>query len=264
VTDPAPLPLERPRDLGALLGAALTLYRRNFGTLFAIAFAVALTVNGIVLGVGLEQIWAEYDDSPSDGETFILIATSLITTPLIIAMTTFVLRDREAGQQTSAGSAIQRGLDVFPPLLLAVVVAAAGVALGLLLLVIPGIYLAIRWLFAVHAVVVEGLRGPAALERSGALVSGSWWRIFGIAVVTGLVTTIPGLPITIGLDAAADAADRAVIVLAGQIALEALVTPFSAILLTLLYFDLKAREREAPAPTTESGPPDPPGLPPRS
>ena len=264
MTERQPLELERQRDLGDLLGTALTLYLRNFGTLFAIGVAVSLTVNGIVLGVGLEEIWAEYDDSPSDGETLVVLATSLLTNPLILAMTIFVLRDRESGQATSAGSAIQRGLDAFPPLLVAVVLAAAGVGVGLLLLVVPGVYLAIRWLFVVQAVVIEGLRGTAALSRSGDLVRGSWWRVFGVALVTALLTALPGLPVGIALDAAAESADRAVIVLVGQVGLEALFAPFSALVVTLLYFDLRARARAALTPTTESGPPDPPGLPPRS
>ena len=259
-----PLELERPRDLGDLLGTALRAYQRNVGTLFAIGLAISLTVNGIVLGVGLEQIWSGYDDSPSSGETVVLMTTGLLTNPLIIAMTAFVLTDLADGQQARAGSAIQRGLDVFPALLVAVVLATAGVALGFIALVVPGVYFAIRWYLVVQTVALEGVRGTDALRRSADLVRGSWWRVFGVVVVAALLTTLPGLPITIALAALAESADSAAISLAGQIVFEALLAPLNALIITLLYFDLRARARAAPAPSAVSGPPDPPGLPPRS
>lgn len=238
-----PLELERPRDLGALLGTALVVYRRSFWKLVAIGFAVSLTVNGIVLGVGLEQIWSGYDPTPPDGETLVVLATSLLTTPLIFAMVTFVLRDVAAAGRPQARAAIQRGLDLFPGLLLAVVVAAAGVAAGFLALVLPGIYLAIRWSLVVQVVAVEEVRGPAALGRSGKLVEGSWWRVAGIVVLAAVLTTIPGIPVGIGLGAAAEAADSAAIALGGQIVLESLLTPLNGLIVALLYFDLRARHR---------------------
>lgn len=264
MTGEEPLELERPRDLGELLSTSLRVYRSNFGKLFALGLAVSLAVNGIVLGVGLEELWSGYDESPSNGQTLVVLATSLITNPLIIAMTIAVLRGVEKGDPPSAGGAIQRGLDVFTPILLVVVLAAGGVALGLLLFVVPGIYLAIRWYFAVQAVVIEDLRGTDALTRSADLVRGSWWRVFGIVLVAVLVSAIPAAFLGLPLAVAAEAADRAVVALAGQILAEALVAPFNALLVTLLFYDLRARARTALTPDAVSGPPDPPGLPPSS
>ncbi len=136
-------------------------------------------------------------------------------------------------------------------------------AAGLLLLIIPGIYLAIRWYFVTQAVVVEGARGTKALSRSGDLVRGNWWRVLGIVLVAGLIMVVPALTIGLPLDLAAESADRAALSLLGTIVSETIVAPFNALVVTLLYFDLRARAGVAQIPGAVSGPPDPPGLPPR-
>ena len=64
--------------------------------------------------------------------------------------------------------------------------AALGILLGLLLIV-PGIYLFVRWYFVPQAVVLEGAHGAGALRASGRLVEGAWWRTLGLIVLVNLV-----------------------------------------------------------------------------
>jgi len=65
---------------------------------------------------------------------------------------------------------------------------------GFLLLIIPGLYLFIRYTFALPIVVFERTPYDNALWRSGKLVDGSWWRIFG-----GFCISIIGFYIIVGL-----------------------------------------------------------------
>ena len=61
------------------------------------------------------------------------------------------------------------------------VIAAIGIAAGFVLLVIPGIYLAVRLFFVPQTVVIERARGLDALRASSDIVRGFWWRTFGLS-----------------------------------------------------------------------------------
>jgi hypothetical protein len=114
----------------------------------------------------------------------------------------------------------------------------------------------VRWYFAPQAVVVDGRRGVAALERSAELVAGSWWRVLGVIIVAVIAAGVPGTLIELPFDAWANSVDSSAISLIGQIVAAALTAPFEALMLTLLYFDLLARRRlPAMAPPV----PPPPG-----
>lgn len=265
-----PLELERPRDFSELFNTAIAVYTQNFGTLIAISAAVVIPVNLIVLGLGLEQLFSEYDENPSVAQALIpVLVTSLVTTPLIAAMTVTAMLDLGAGREPSASASIQRGLEFFAPVFLALLLALSGVVLGLALLIIPGIYLAIRWYFVTQSVIVDGARGAAALRRSAELVDGSWWRVLGVTLGAGLIIAVPGAIIGIPFELGAQAAGRTVLSLIGQMLTETITAPFATVMLTLLYFDLRSRHRAAQVPgggvglqSDPSRPPDPPGLPP--
>lgn len=261
---PPPFELERPRDFADILKTALSLYTANFRMLLAIAAAVVIPVDLIVEGVGLEQLWSEYDETPPIAELIVpSLVSALVTTPLVSAMVVLAMIEQRDGREVKAGATIQRGLELFTPIFLALLLALGGVTLGLALLIVPGIYLAIRWYFVTPSVVVDGLRGTAALRRSAALVQDNWWRVFGILLGTGLVSAIPAFFIGIPFGAIAAVTDQTAPVFAGNTITEVIVAPFGALVLTLLYFDLRSRKRAEAIPHAVSGPPDPPGLPPQ-
>jgi hypothetical protein len=258
VTQAPRLDLSRPRDVGGLLGDGLQLYLRNFGTFVSIAAAVVIPVQVIVAGVGLEQVTSGYDGSPPLAEVAVpAVVGYVVTAPLVAAMIIHALLSAAEGQAPSAGRSIMAGLDVFTPLFLAVLLAAAGISVGIALLVLPGIYLRVRWYFVAQSVVIDGRRGPDALRRSGELVRGTWWRVFAITLLVELIAALPAALIQQPLAVAAEAADRAVFSLAGSIIAQLVATPFIAIVGTLLYFDLTAR-RAGTAPPPVPPPPQRP------
>ena len=63
--------LERPRDAGALLRDAFSVYRRHFWTFLAIGAIVVVPSELIVSGVGLDQLSGRYDATPSFAEAAI-------------------------------------------------------------------------------------------------------------------------------------------------------------------------------------------------
>jgi hypothetical protein len=237
--------LERPRDAGALLRDSFVVYFRHFWTFLALGALVVVPSELVVGGVGLDQLRSGYDSTPRFAEAAIPAAVSyLVVAPLITAICVYALRSVAAGGSPGAREAIVKGFESFSPIFFAVLLAALGILVGAILIV-PGVYLFVRWYFVPQAVVLEGARGTGALRASGRLVEGLWWRTFGLIILVNvaalLVAVVLGAPFT----AAADKADRAVWALVGQVVAGSVVQPFGALYSTLLYFDLRERGRAA-------------------
>jgi hypothetical protein len=240
------LELNRPRDLTALFSDALRIFRSHLGVFLALSAVVVVPVHLIVSGIGLDQLTGRYDASPPLAETLIPVAVSfLVVAPLINAICIKVLQSIASGEEPRAGRAIIEGFEAFTPLFFAVVLAAAGITLGLFLFIVPGIYIAVRWFFVPQAVVIEGASGPSALTVSMRLTDGLWWRTFGIVAVANLATAIPGLLVTTPAEALGKTSGHAIWSLAGTILTELITTPFVALIATLLYYDLRARKAGA-------------------
>jgi hypothetical protein len=263
------LALRRPRDVGALLGDAFRYYGRHFGTFLAIGAAVVVPVYLIVLGLGLEMLFSEYDETPPISHGVIeFITTYLIMSPLVVAMTTFALLAADQGRLKGPGGPIGEGLESFTPVFLAVLLAAAGITVAMITIVL-GIYFLVRWYFVPQAVVVDRRRTSGAIARSGELVQGSWWRVLGVVLLTAIVTLIPAAVIQLPFEIGANAADSSALSLAGNILATGLIAPYAAIVATLLYFDLRARREGVPLEHAIGAPPEerdsagdgaPPGL----
>jgi hypothetical protein len=235
--------LERPRDVGALLRDAFSVYLRHFWTFLAIGAIVVVPSELIVSGVGLNQLSAGYDATPSFAEAAIPGAVSyLVVAPLVSAICVFALRSVASGDSPRAREAVVKGFEMFTPLFFAVLLAALGIALGLLLIV-PGIYLFVRWYFVPQVVVVEKQQAAAALRGSSRLVDGAWWRTFALIVLVNVAALLAALVIGAPFTAAADSTDRAAWSLIGQILAAVITQPFGALYSTLLYFDLRQRRR---------------------
>jgi hypothetical protein len=235
-------PLERPRDPGALLTHALTLYRESFPAFLAIAAAIVVPAELIVSGVGLQELTSGYDASPPTGDLIVsTLVNYLVITPLITAICVYALRSKEHGDGARPGAAITAGLEAFAPIFLAVLVAAVGIAVGLTLLIVPGIYLAVRLYFVPQAIVLAGKRGSEALIHSWGLVEGNWWRTIGIVLLVNVVALLPGFLIQAPFAALAKSADSQAVALGGQVLIQILTAPFVAIAATLMFFDLRSR-----------------------
>jgi hypothetical protein len=238
----SPLELRRQRDVGALFRDALAVFGRHFWLFITLSAVVVVPTELIVEGVGLEMLTSSYDASPSVAEFLVPgIVDFLVVTPIVTAICIYALHQIAAGERPRAGEVLTAGFEAFTPLFAAVVLAAAGIALGFVVLIVPGVYLYIRWFFVPQSVVIEGARGTRALSRSGLLVTGFWWRTFGLVVLANIAIAIPGFVLLTPFTAIADSTDRAVWTLAGSAVTTSITAPFVALYSTLLYYDLLAR-----------------------
>lgn len=236
------LELRQPRDVGTLFRDSLGVFFRHAWLFVALSAAIVIPVEVAVEGIGLEMLTSTYDESPPLAETAVpTVVGFLVMTPIITAICIYALHTIAAGERPSAGQVFVAGFEAFTPLFGAVVLAAIGIALGFFALIVPGVYLAVRWYFVPQAVVIEGARGPAALTRSSQVVEGFWWRTFGLVLLANLAVAIPGLVLLAPFTAIAASTDQAVWALVGTILTTSVTTPFVALYSTLLYYDLPAR-----------------------
>jgi hypothetical protein len=63
------------------------------------------------------------------------------------------------------------------------IVSGLGILLGLILLVVPGAYLLVRWSAAVPALIAEDAGVSESLGRSAEAVEGRFWHVFGAMLV---------------------------------------------------------------------------------
>ena len=118
-------------------------------------------------------------------------------------------------------------------------------------LAVPAIAVAIYWSVAIQALIVEGLRSVGALSRSFNLIRSSWWRIFGITLVLGLVYI--GLSIVVNVPFAAlsyvagwdpSIGSGSIVSEFASLIVVTITTPLLSIAGTLLYYDLRVRREE--------------------
>jgi hypothetical protein len=222
-----------------LVSQSIALFRAHLWMFVAIAGGVVAVVD-LILGFGLGELTQSYRSQLPNGAAVITLAASaFVTTPLITGMLAEAVVEILAGEQPSAGRAVQRGLDLFAPILLTIVLYLAAVLAGFFAFVLPGIFVAVNWYFVAQAVVVDDRRGVAALARSGELVRGNWRRALAAGLVFNLAVAIPSTLVNVVFDAIARAVNAEGVIVLGDIVYQAFALPFVAIGATLFYLRLR-------------------------
>jgi hypothetical protein len=125
---------------------------------------------------------------------------------------------------------------------------------GSLLLLVPGIWLYVLYSLASVALVLEGAKITESLGRSSTLLSGAWWRTFGLLLVANIIAVILALIVQIPFNLLDDSATSSVApgapvttttalvfaAIAGIIA-ETITLPFLAGVTVLVYVDRRMR-----------------------
>jgi hypothetical protein len=241
--------LTRRRELGQLVEDSWGLFSQNLRLFVTIALVVVVPADLIVLGVGAGELWKPYQSNPGLGPTALAgVLHLLVVQPLVTAACIAAVMAFGNGDEPSAGWSIQRGFERWGAVLAAIVLGGLATAAGFILLIIPGIWLAVSLYFASQAVVAEDRSPVEALRRSRDLVRGQWWRMFGIGVFFSIVVGVASGLVNLLAEAIAKAADLQVFVLLGTMFADVFVVGFTAVASTLVFFDLRVRSEGAPPP----------------
>ena len=257
-------PYGTPRSAWQLVRAAFALYQRFPLLFFVLATGVIVPFQVIVLaatGAGpLDQSSLGFRVEIS----LILIGWVLIG-PLISALHVHAVAEVREGGVPRLGPIARRGLGVLPAVAAASIISGLGIALGLVLLVIPGIFLSLRWSVVAQTAAIEDEGWMAALRRSNQLTDGHYGHIFVFLIYVGLITLVPTTLIGFGFGHSSTTTASFLV----GVFVRIVTSSFSALAAALLYYDLRARREAwvqiAPAltggdPTQASSPWDPRGY----
>jgi hypothetical protein len=139
----------------------------------------------------------------------------------------------DGDDDVSVLEALSRAGGRVPKLVCVSFLVGLGVAVASLLLVIPGLILAIRWAVAVPAAMLEEGSARDALRRSRTLLAGNGWSVFKVIFAVGLLNLVVVLPLTI----AAHGHGQFAIWVATTLG-SALTAPYAAHALTVIYYAL--------------------------
>lgn len=108
------------------------------------------------------------------------------------------------------------------------------ITVGLIILIIPGIILAIYYAFAMYILIAENIKGWAAAKKSMDLVKNYWWAVFGRIILMGIAIYIPLMVISAAVAFISPEAGNL-----ASIILVTLIVPFGVIYSYLMYQNLK-------------------------
>jgi Membrane domain of glycerophosphoryl diester phosphodiesterase len=231
--------------VGGVLQQALGLYQRFFWR-FALTTALVVVVLDLLTALG-----RTVDDSDGGAALWALLAlmVGLVGTFLVQGALTLAVDDVRDGRiDTSIGELYARTRPHLGALIVAGVLAAIGIGLGLLLLIAPGLYLLTRWALIVPTIVLEGRSAGESFGRSNDLTEGHRWAVLGVALVTLLASAvISNIVISIFLAVLPDFLG----VWLGSVVAHCVTTPFLALAWTVMYFDLRRAAEASPAAAVE-------------
>lgn len=125
------------------------------------------------------------------------LLTALVVGPLMAGYY-FALRRQLQGHPLSFGDFLA-GFNEFVPLMLVGLVTSLLTTLGFFLLVLPGIYLLVGYLFALPLVQDRKLPFWDAMETSRRAITRQWFHYFGLVLVLIVVNALGGIPAGLGL-----------------------------------------------------------------
>ncbi|MBB4865900.1 putative membrane protein [Pseudomonas nitritireducens] len=158
----------------------------------AISFAL-----GLVIGLGALASGSEGGVGMAVLQMLVGVFAAAIGYPFLAGIN--MLGIRRAADQPVSFNEMFSHFGLFVPLVITGLVMTLLVYLGLLLLVLPGIYLSVAYLLAIPLVVERKLSPWQALEASRKAISQHWFKVFGLFLVLGIILIVSAIPLGIGL-----------------------------------------------------------------
>lgn len=187
------------------IGRAISLtggvIRRNIGAILAVCVVTAV-LTALVEWAARAGLSAAFPEGYSPrAESAVRSALNFVVSVVTTAgVTRIALADLD-GERVGAGPAIGAATRFLLPLLGLELVLALGIGLAAVLLLVPGIMLALRWAVATPARMAEGTSLNDSTRRSVELTAGNRWRILWlfVAVYAGIMLAVIAVVVLAGL-----------------------------------------------------------------
>jgi uncharacterized membrane protein len=173
---------------------------------------------------------------------WLLIALQALAGVFVTVAATRIFSEVAIGRRGHAEEALSFALRRFGATLWLWILVAVLVVAGFVALIFPGIYAGTVLAVALPVLVVEDLRGGAALKRSRELVKGYFGHTFSAAWAAGIIVGGPSILLQLTLRVNGSVASFTFVQILVGVLLQALLAPFAIAVSVALYFDLRARK----------------------
>jgi hypothetical protein len=291
-------PQLRPLRVGEILDVSINIFKRNFLTFLKIVLVLVVPVQ-IVTVLILVATVSDADLLPKLGSTngnnvhltgsdltaylggqIVIVVLAVVLYGIATAACFKAVGDAYLGSRPDFRSSLSFAARRFHSVLWVTFLVGLTSTLGLILLIVPGIWLWFSFAVAVPVLLFEGLKGTSAMSRSRQLVRGRWWATAGAILAAWVIAGIIGgiLQSLISALVLTDAGNSVIGVATvnavangiGQV----FTTPFPAAVTAVVYYDLRVRkegfdlqllaERLGVAPPPAGAGASPAALPPES
>jgi hypothetical protein len=211
--------------LSGVLSEAWQYYRKFAGHLLAIAFVIYVVAAIIAALLGLAGVI---------GSLLALIVELFAGFLLQATLVKSVQDIRDGRADLSVGETVSAATPYIWSVAAASILAGIAIAIGLALIIVPGLWLITIWAVIIPVIVIERSGALASFGRSRQLVRGHGWHVFGTLVLVFIIQIVvdivlglifSGLPRVWGSGLST--------IISGT-----LIAPFIALVVTLIYYRL--------------------------
>jgi len=231
--------------VGGVLSEAWSLYKR---------FLVRFFLTALIVFAVLDLISALADQAASDTWSSALLWGLIAALVSVVgyfwvqaALVETVHDVRDGRADRTIGETYRAVQPQLPAVVIAGILAAIGITIGFILLIIPGLFLLTIWSMVIPVIVLERRSTGEAFSRSREVVRGHGWSVFGLVIVTFLIVAIASGLIRAIFAPLPDFLDAWL----GGLVAHSVTVPFAAAALTTAYFALtRGAADETPAAAT--------------
>ena len=212
--------------LSGVLDEAWRMYKTFAKHLLAIAFVIYLIAAIITALLAL-----------AGGTIGILLGSlvSIIAAFVLQATLVKAVQDiRDGHADLSIGQTVSEAMPFIGAVAVASILAGVAITIGLILLIVPGLFLITIWAVIVPVIIIERSGALASFGRSRQLVRGRGWHVFGTLVLVYIIMLVVNIVLGVIFSALPHVwGDGLSSVISGT-----LISPFLALVVTLVYYRL--------------------------
>ena len=219
--------------LSGVLSEAWEMYKTYAKHLLAIAFVIYV-IAAIV--AGLLSLAGTF--GALLGAVVSIVAAFLLQATLVKA----VQDVRDGRVDMSIGETVRAATPYLGAVALASILAGIAIVIGLALVIVPGLYLITIWAVIVPVIVIERSGALAAFGRSRQLVRGRGWHVFATLVLVYVILLVVDIVLGLIFSALPHVLGSGL----SQVISGTLISPFLALVVTLVYYRLSASAPGSP------------------
>jgi len=220
-------------SVGGVLGTGFEILSKNAVSFGMIALVVTLPsfiyqlINGgspVTTNTTAAEGGFYVERSILGGDALLAVLIELILRQIAVGAISYGVFQEMRGQRVALADCLRHAVALIFPVVGVAIVSGIAKLLGLILLIVPGLIVAVMLWVAVPVAVVERPGIMRSLSRSAALTKGNRWPVFGVTLLIGVGTLVASFLVNQIFGTATPGAFAAWIVAAATSAFAASVT----------------------------------------